>query len=176
MGLIETRTGGSSPTQSEPIGSAIVRMRDLTGARPSCRTLQTPRAIRTFATSRMTPRHRRAPRSPGNVPVRNLKIQMKKIRKNPISKSGTNPRRTDRATGLARETVQQWATRVLLHAHAIRACPECSYMKLNFSFHGLDYAHALAEHDPYPRLSKAQCIEAVDSVFDSLGDDCPACD
>lgn len=49
-------------------------------------------------------------------------------------------------------------------------------MRLEFSFHGLDYAHALAEHDPYPRMSKVKCVEAVDAVFDSLGDACPACD
>lgn len=77
---------------------------------------------------------------------------------------------------MAKETVEQWATRILLHAHAIKPCHDCGYMKLNFSFHGLDYAHALAEHDRYPRMSKAKCVEEVDAVFDSLGGQCPACD
>lgn len=77
---------------------------------------------------------------------------------------------------MAKETIEQWATRILLHAHAIEPCPECGFKKLNFSFRGLDYAHALAEHDRYPRLSKVQCVEAVNSVFDGLGDDCPARD
>ncbi len=74
-----------------------------------------------------------------------------------------------------KETIDQWATRILLHAHAISPCPDHGYMRLHFSHQGLDYAHALAEHEPYPGKSAPKCIEAVDAVFDSLGDDCPAC-
>lgn len=74
-----------------------------------------------------------------------------------------------------KESIEQWATRILLHAHAITPCPDCGFMKLKFSHHGLDYAHALAEHDRYPGRSKVKCIEAVDAVFDGLGDECPAC-
>lgn len=75
-----------------------------------------------------------------------------------------------------KETVEQWATRILLHAHAIVPCPDHGYMRLRFSHHGLDYAHALAEHDRYPGLSKLKCVEAVDETFDNHSDDCPACD
>jgi hypothetical protein len=75
----------------------------------------------------------------------------------------------------SKETVEQWATRILLHAHAIAPCPDCGFMKLKFSHQGLDYAHALAEHDRYPGKSKVKCIEAVDEIFDSLGDECPGC-
>lgn len=74
-----------------------------------------------------------------------------------------------------KETVETWATRMLLNARAIQACPACGFMKLNFSHQGIDYAHALAEHEPYPGKSKAQSIKAVDEVFDSLGDECPGC-
>jgi len=75
-----------------------------------------------------------------------------------------------------KETVEEWATRILLHSHAIVACPECGFMRLRPAPIGLDYAHALAAFEPYPGKSKIKCIEAVDAVFDSLGDECPACD
>jgi hypothetical protein len=75
-----------------------------------------------------------------------------------------------------KETIDQWATRILLHAHAIAPCADHGYMRLRFSHQGLDYAHALAEHDPYPGKSNVKCLEAVDAAFDSLGDECPACD
>lgn len=75
----------------------------------------------------------------------------------------------------SKETVEQWATRILLNAHAIAPCPDCGFMKLKFSHQGLDYARALAEHDRYPGKSKGKCIEAVDEIFDSLGDECPGC-
>ena len=59
------------------------------------------------------------------------------------------------------ETLDQWATRILLHAHAIVPCPDHGYMRLRFSHQGLVYAHALAEHDPFPKKSKLKCVEAV---------------
>lgn len=75
-----------------------------------------------------------------------------------------------------KETIEQWATRILLHAHAIAPCPDHGFMRLKFSPSGIDYAHALAEHNRYPGFSKLKCVEAVDAAFDSLSDDCPACD
>ena len=77
---------------------------------------------------------------------------------------------------MRKETVEQWATRILLHAHAIVPCPDHGFMRLQLGHHGIDYAHALAEHDRYPGLSKIKCVEAVDTAFDSLSDRCPACD
>jgi hypothetical protein len=74
-----------------------------------------------------------------------------------------------------KETLEQWATGILLHAHAIVPCPDHGFMRLRFSHQGMDYAYALAVHQPFHGKSNAQCIEAVDSVFDSLSDDCPAC-
>ena len=76
---------------------------------------------------------------------------------------------------MAKETLDQWATRILLHAHAIVACPDCGFMRLKPGPYGLEYAHALAEFEPYPGKSKIKCVEAVDAVFDSLGDECPGC-
>jgi hypothetical protein len=74
-----------------------------------------------------------------------------------------------------KETIEDWATRILLHSHAIVACPDCGFMRLKFGPRSLDYAHALAEFERYPGKSKANCIEAIDAAFDSLGDECPGC-
>lgn len=74
-----------------------------------------------------------------------------------------------------KQSLEQWATDLLLHAHAIAACPGCGFMKLKMNPKGLDYAHSLAEHDPYPRKNKLECVAAVDAVYDSLGDDCQGC-
>lgn len=79
-------------------------------------------------------------------------------------------------TARRKETLADWATGVLLHAHAIAPCPDHGFMKIVHSRNGLDYAHALAEHQPYPGKSKASCVIAVDEVFDSFGDQCPACE
>ena len=76
---------------------------------------------------------------------------------------------------MAKQILDEWALGVLLHAHAIVACPDCGFMRLKPSPYGLDYAHALAEFQPFPGKSKIKCIEAIDTVFDSLGDECPEC-
>lgn len=75
-----------------------------------------------------------------------------------------------------RETLDGWATGILLQAHAIAPCPDHGFMRLRFNHRSVDYAHALATHQPYKGLSKAKCIVVIDEVLDGLGDQCPACD
>ena len=73
------------------------------------------------------------------------------------------------------ESPDVWATRILLHSHAIAPCAEHGYMRLKFHHAAIDYAHALAAADPLPGKSKAKSAETLDEFLDSLGDDCPAC-
>ncbi len=61
-----------------------------------------------------------------------------------------------------KETIDQWATRILLHAHATSACLDHGYMRPRFGHQGLDYAHALPKHDPYPGRSAP--VSAVNST------------
>ena len=74
-----------------------------------------------------------------------------------------------------RETIEGWATQMLLNAHAIEVCPGCGFRRLKSGHRGLEYAHGLVEIERYPGKSKVKCIEAIDAVFDSLGDDCGGC-
>ena len=73
------------------------------------------------------------------------------------------------------ESPDVWATRILLHSHAITPCTEHGFMKLRFHHAAIDYARALAAADPLPGKSKAKSIEALDDFLDGLDDDCPAC-
>jgi hypothetical protein len=74
------------------------------------------------------------------------------------------------------QTLDDWARQILLHAHVIAPCPEHGYMRIRSGDHALDYAHALADRQPFPGKSKTSCKRAVDDAFDGLGDRCPACD
>jgi hypothetical protein len=69
----------------------------------------------------------------------------------------------------------EWASKILLHAHAIAPCPEHGFMRLRFHHAAIDYAHALAASDPLPGKSKAKSAETLDQFLDGLSDDCPAC-
>jgi hypothetical protein len=73
------------------------------------------------------------------------------------------------------ESPEVWATRILLHSHAIAPCAVHGFMKLKFHHGAIDYAHALAAADPLPGKSKAKSAEMLDEFLDGLGDDCPAC-
>lgn len=73
------------------------------------------------------------------------------------------------------ESPEVWATRILLHSHAIAPCAEHGFMRLRFHHAALDYAHALAAADPLPGKSKAKSAEVLDEFIDGLGDDCPVC-
>lgn len=77
--------------------------------------------------------------------------------------------------GKKTESPDAWATRILLHSHAIAPCAEHGYMRLKFHHAAIDYAHALAAADPLPGKSKAKSAETLDEFLDGLGDDCPAC-
>ena len=72
-------------------------------------------------------------------------------------------------------SIDEWASQILLHAHAIESCPGCGFRRLKYSHRSIDYAHALAEHAPYPGISKAKSLKAVDDLLDSLSDECPGC-
>jgi hypothetical protein len=73
------------------------------------------------------------------------------------------------------QTVETWATHVLLQAHAIAPCETHGFMRLKHHHAAIEYAHALAAHEPYPGMSKPKCVAAIDEVLDGLGDECPAC-
>ncbi|MDB5653163.1 MAG: hypothetical protein JWQ94_776 [Tardiphaga sp.] len=73
------------------------------------------------------------------------------------------------------ESPDVWATRILLHSHAIAPCAVHGFMKLKFHHAAIDYAHALAAADPLPGTSKAKSAEILDGFLDGLSDDCPAC-
>ena len=90
----------------------------------------------------------------------------------PIKPAGTKP--APKASKHA-ESPEAWATRILLHSHAIVPCAEHGYMRLRFHHAALDYAHALAAADPLPGKSRAKSAETLDEFIDGLGDDCPAC-
>jgi hypothetical protein len=72
-------------------------------------------------------------------------------------------------------SAEDWASNILLHAHAIAPCPEHGFMRLRFHHAAIDYAHALAANDPLPGNSKAKSAAALDAFLDGLSDDCPAC-
>jgi hypothetical protein len=80
-----------------------------------------------------------------------------------------------RTKKLQKLDIEKWATQVLLHANAIEPCSGCGFKKLRFDHAAMDYAHELAKRQKLPGLSTLKCIEAVDTVLDGLGDECPAC-
>ena len=87
-----------------------------------------------------------------------------KASKAPVAKTARQP-----------ESPDAWATRILLHSHAIAPCSEHGFMRLRYHHAALDYAHALAAADPLPGKSRAKSAETLDEFIDGLGDDCPAC-
>ena len=91
----------------------------------------------------------------------------KKVAKKTIKAMPVTPRKA--------ESPDAWATRILLHSHAIAPCAEHGFMRLRFHHAAIDYAHALAAADPLPGKSKAKSAETLDEFLDNLGDDCPAC-
>ena len=91
----------------------------------------------------------------------------KKVTKKTIKAMLVTPRKA--------ESPDAWATRILLHSHAIAPCAEHGFMRLRFHHAAIDYAHALAAADPLPGKSKAKSAETLDEFLDNLGDDCPAC-
>jgi hypothetical protein len=82
-------------------------------------------------------------------------------------KAGAKPRKA---------SPDEWATGILLNAHAIAPCPEHGFMKLKFHHAAVDYAHALAETHPLPGAGKRKSIEVLDGFLDGLSDQCPGCD
>lgn len=74
------------------------------------------------------------------------------------------------------ETLEWWATDLLLEAHAITPCPDHGYMRLRHSHPAVDYARDLAKHRKFSGKNKKQRVAAVEDVLDGLGDTCPGCD
>lgn len=100
----------------------------------------------------------------------------KKTTRSTAKKAGRPAVRTSAAKAAkTAESPEAWATRILLHSHAIAPCAEHGYMRLRFHHAALDYAHSLAAADPLPGKSKAKSAETLDEFIDGLGDDCPAC-
>ncbi|MEH2469273.1 hypothetical protein V1281_001476 [Nitrobacteraceae bacterium AZCC 2161] len=75
-----------------------------------------------------------------------------------------------------RETLTNWATDLLLEAHAIAPCPDHGYLRLHHSHQAVDYALSMAEHRHFSGKNKKQRVEAVEKILDGLADTCPACD
>lgn len=75
-----------------------------------------------------------------------------------------------------KETLEMWATDLLLEAHAISACPDHGYMRLRHIHHAIDYAKDLAQHRKFSGRNKRERISAVEDVLDGLGDSCPGCE
>ncbi len=98
---------------------------------------------------------------------------IRKPAKKTVKKASTKAGRKTAATNT--ESPEAWATRILLHSHAIAPCAEHGFMKLKFHHAAIDYAHALAAVDPLPGKSKAKSAEVLDEFLDGLSDDCPAC-
>jgi hypothetical protein len=73
------------------------------------------------------------------------------------------------------QSVEEWASQILLHAHAIAPCPEHGFMRIKFSHAAIEYARALASREPHPKLGKSKSVAALDEFLDEVGDDCPAC-
>jgi hypothetical protein len=72
-------------------------------------------------------------------------------------------------------SLEMWAADLLMEAHAIEPCHEHGYKRLRHSHHAIDYALSLAEHRKVSGKNKKERIAAVESVLDSLSDECPAC-
>jgi hypothetical protein len=74
-----------------------------------------------------------------------------------------------------KQSPEVWAQQILLHAHAIAACPDHGFMRLKSDHTSLDYAHALAAAAPYLGMSKAKSVALLDDYLEGIGDECPAC-
>lgn len=74
-----------------------------------------------------------------------------------------------------KQSPEVWAQQILLHAHAIAACPTHGFMRLKFDHSSLDYARALAAAAPYPGTSKARSAALLEDYLEGIGDECPAC-
>jgi hypothetical protein len=103
------------------------------------------------------------------------KKAIKKTVNKTVKKAAKKAAKPSAATARKAESPEVWATRILLHSHAIAPCAEHGYMRLRFHHAAIDYAHALAAADPLPGKSKAKSAETLDEFLDSLGDDCPEC-
>jgi hypothetical protein len=75
----------------------------------------------------------------------------------------------------AESSLEMWAADLLMEAHAIEPCHEHGYKRLRHSHQAVDYARSLAEHRKFSGKNKKERIAAVESVLDSLSDECPAC-
>jgi hypothetical protein len=73
------------------------------------------------------------------------------------------------------QSLERWATSILLEAGAIRECEEHGWMKDRTDPHGRHRAVEAARSDPPLGLSRDAAEVAVREVLDSIGDTCPEC-
>jgi hypothetical protein len=73
------------------------------------------------------------------------------------------------------ETLERWATSILLEAGAIRKCEEHGWMKDRTDPHARHRAVEVTRSDPPLGLSREAAEVAVREVLDSIGDTCPEC-
>lgn len=79
--------------------------------------------------------------SSGNAQGRSHRTRTNQSRTSPILRNDINPQRIEISVR-RKETLEEWATRIRLHAHAIAPCPDPGDVRLKFSHRGIDYAHA----------------------------------
>jgi hypothetical protein len=75
----------------------------------------------------------------------------------------------------AESSLEMWAADLLMEAHAIEPCQDHGYKRLRHSYQAVGYALSLAEHRKFSGKNKKERVAAVESVLDSLSDECPAC-
>jgi hypothetical protein len=73
------------------------------------------------------------------------------------------------------QTIEAWATSVLLETGTIRECAEHGWMKDRTDPHARHRAIEIARSDPPPGVSQHDAVAAVENVLDSIGDSCPEC-
>ena len=73
------------------------------------------------------------------------------------------------------QTVDRWATSLLLEAGAIHKCDQHGWAKDRTDPHARNEAARIAREAPLAGLSPEQAVAAVREVLDSVGETCPEC-
>ncbi|HEY0219978.1 MAG TPA: hypothetical protein VGC26_09490 [Afipia sp.] len=73
------------------------------------------------------------------------------------------------------QTLEGYATALLLDAHAIVECEHHGYMKDRTDPHAWDRAREAATKQRYRHTSKNERLKAIDEIMHSIGDTCPDC-
>jgi hypothetical protein len=73
------------------------------------------------------------------------------------------------------QTIERWATSVLLEAGAIRECEEHGWMRDQTDPHARQHAIEIARSDPPLGFSPDVAADEIREVLASIGDTCPEC-